>query len=168
MGGIDLDAASHWYANRVHQIPDYFHKYRDAMIHEWHGRVWLNPPYGDNAPWFRRIVEEMDAGHIEQLCMLSPVWAFSTKIATPVVERASGFILLCPTPSFWGRERSKNGMESRISEVPIFGSNHPHGILYVGSDPARFFRAFRESGCPMRLGAGIYDIDDAFALNENG
>lgn len=138
MGGIDLDAASHPLANRTHKIPDYFHTGRSAFHNDWHGRVWLNPPYGNNAPWFERIVEFVDSGAVEQLCMLSPMWAFQTRIARPVIERASGLILLSPTPTFWGnREPDKTG------------SNQPHGVIYIGHNSQRFHQAFARFGFPM-------------------
>lgn len=138
MGGIDLDAASHPLANRTHRIGDYFHTGRSAFDNDWYGRVWLNPPYGNNAPWFQRIQQFIDSGELEQLCMLSPMWAFQTRIARPVMERASGLVLLSPTPKFWGNK-----------DPDKVGANHPHGIIYVGPDSERFHRAFASFGLPM-------------------
>lgn len=137
MGGIDLDAASHWIANREHRIPEYFHVNRSAFENRWHGRVWLNPPYGDNAPWFREILRYTASGDVEQLCMLSPVWAFTTAIARPVMRLSSAFVLLNPTPSFWGNARGRTG------------TNNPHGVLYMGDRPKEFLRAFAKHGYPV-------------------
>lgn len=138
MGGIDLDAASHPLANRMHKIGDYFHTGRSAFDNDWYGRVWLNPPYGNNAPWFERIQRFIDSGEVEQLCMLSPMWAFQTRIARPVMERASGLTLLSPTPKFWGNK-----------DPDKVGANHPHGVIYVGPDSHGFHRAFAPFGLPM-------------------
>ena len=140
MAGIDLDAASEPLANRTHRIPDYFHTGRSAFHNTWHGKVWLNPPYGDNAPWFECIRFYVASGEIEQLCMISPMWAFQTKIARPVMELSSGLILLSPTPKFWGNKDPNRT-----------GTNNPHGIIYIGSDPQRFRRAFAEFGFPMQF-----------------
>jgi hypothetical protein len=139
MGGIDLDAASHPLANRTHKIPDYFHTGRSAFDNDWYGRVWLNPPYGNNAPWFERIHHYTTSGAIEQLCMLSPMWVFQTAIARPVMELASGLILLTPTPKFWGNK-----------DPDKVGSNLPHGILYIGPNEERFYTAFASFGFPMK------------------
>lgn len=139
MGDIDLDAASHPLANRVHKINDYFHTGRSAFDNDWYGRVWLNPPYGNNAPWFERIAHFVDTGELEQLCMLSPMWAFQTRIARPVMERSSGLILLSPTPKFWGNK-----------DPDKVGANHPHGVIYVGPDAQRFHNAFDRFGFPMK------------------
>lgn len=139
MGGIDLDAASHPLANRTHKIPDYFHTGRSAFHNDWHGRVWLNPPYGNNAPWFERIQKFIEAGAVEQLCMLSPMWAFQTQIARPVMELSTGLILLAPTPKFWGN-----------ADPGKTGKNHPHGIIYIGPSSSRFYSAFARFGFPMQ------------------
>ncbi len=139
MGDIDLDAASHPLANRTHKIPDYFHTGRSAFHNDWHGRVWLNPPYGNNAPWFERILQFVESGEVEQLCMLSPMWAFQTQLARPVMELTSGLILLSPTPRFWGNKNPDK-----------VGSNQPHGIIYIGPNSKRFYRAYSGLGFPMQ------------------
>lgn len=35
----------------------YFTKADDGLAQEWHGRVWMNPPYSDATPWVRRFIE---------------------------------------------------------------------------------------------------------------
>lgn len=140
MGGIDLDAASHWMANRVHKIPDWFHTGRSAFENRWYGRVWLNPPYGDNEPWFREIERYVRSGDIEQLCMISPMWSFHTRLAEPVLKLSSGLVLLIPTPKFWGNEDPNK-----------VGKNHPHGVLYIGDRMAEFRQAFQPFGIPVRF-----------------
>lgn len=139
MGGIDLDAASHPIANRVHRIPDFFHINRSAFDNDWHGRVWLNPPYGNNAPWFERIVKFYDSGDVDQICILSPIWAFTAEQAKPVMQRSSATLLLSPTPKFWGNANNRTG------------SNHPHGIVYLGDRVDEFLTAFAPHGIPVRM-----------------
>jgi hypothetical protein len=139
MGSIDLDAASHWAANKVHRIADYFDVNKSAFENEWHGRVWLNPPYGQNALWFDRMIHQLDAGRVDQVCMLSPVWAFNTGIAAEVMSRVSGMILLTPTPTFWGNADGRTG------------TNNPHAIIYIGDRPGAFFSAFAAYGMPFSI-----------------
>jgi hypothetical protein len=148
MGGIDLDPASHWVAARAHGIENYYHQYRSAFDNPWAGRVWLNPPYGENRPWFNEIVRYWDAGEIQQLCMLSPVWAFNTVIARPVIARSSTMLLLSPTPKFWGRQKRGRIVDEGEEDL---GVNHPHAILYMGLRTAEFRAAFEEHGILMRL-----------------
>lgn len=148
MGGIDLDAASHWVAAREHGITNYFHQWRSAFDNPWAGRVWLNPPYGENKRWIDEIVRYWDAGDVTQLSMLSPVWAFGTNQAAPLIERSSSMLLLTPTPSFWGRNRHgeiAGPLEAR------FGSNMPHAIVYLGPRVKEMKEAFGGKAISMRL-----------------
>ena len=140
MGDIDLDPASHWGANKEHKIPHYYDRTTSAFDNPWFGRVWLNPPYGENGPWFDEIVRYVTAGEVSQLCMLSPMWAFTTRIARPVIELSSAMIVLSPTPKFWGNENPDK-----------VGSNQPHAIIYIGDHPDRFTSAMRPFGIPARL-----------------
>lgn len=147
MGGLDLDAASHPIANRAHKVPDYFHINRSAFDNDWYGRVWLNPPYGNNAPWFERIIKFLDSGAVDQLCMLSPVWAFTTGLAKDtVMRRSAGMMLLHPTPKFWGNADNKTGV------------NHPHAVVYFGHRVDEFFNAFGFLGIPMEFAWDRIDL----------
>lgn len=139
MGGIDLDAASHWVANREHKIPRYFHIGHSAFEHDWQGRVWLNPPYGENERWWTRALEFVESGAVDHLCALSPVWAFTTKVAQPLMAQSSAMILLSPTPKFWGNSAGREG------------SNMPHAIVYSGDRDAEVVQAFRPFGMPFQL-----------------
>jgi len=149
MGGIDLDAASHFIANRrFHQngvaIGDFFHVNKSAFTHDWHGKVWLNPPYGDNERWFRRAEEMLDAGLVEQLCMLSPAHAFTTKVAQAMVRRSSAAVLLSPTPEFFNP-----------ADPTKTGTNLPHVIFYWGPRVAEFLGALGDIGIPFEPRWGI-------------
>ena len=139
MGGIDLDAASHWLANKTHRIPDFFHKGRDAFENDWYGRVWLNPPFHKYLPWFERIIKYVDSGDISDLCMLSPTWAFTTVQAQPFIDITSAHLLLSPTPKFWGNSEGRTGR------------NDPHSIVYIGDRVDEFHEAFAPHGIVMSL-----------------
>lgn len=146
MGDIDLDAASHPLANREHRIRDYFHRNRSAFDNDWYGRVWLNPPYGNNPPWFECVHRYLDIGTVTQLCLLSPVWAFNTEIAKPLMARSSAMLLLSPTPKFWGNADNRTG------------TNQPHAIVYFGDRVDEFHRAFAPHGIPFRLAHDAVEV----------
>lgn len=153
MGGIDLDAASHWIANKIlHQegvdVGEYFHTNKSAFTHDWLDRVWLNPPYKNNKPWFDRALEMMDAGRTRQLCMLSPVYVFTTGIAKPIMERSAATVLLTPTPKFYNP-----------GEPTRTGTNLPHAIVYWGDRRLEFLRAYcPKFGIPLNLGWGDLEV----------
>ncbi len=147
MGGIDLDAASHWIAHRrFHtaglgiEIPRYFTVNDSAFDKDWNSRVWLNPPYKNNAPWIEKITTELDEGRLEQLCWLSPVHVFNTSMVLDLVGRASCAVILSPTPKFFNPgDPSKDG------------TNLPHAIFYWGERTAEFLAAFESVGIPFTL-----------------
>lgn len=139
MGGIDLDAASHWYANRTHRIPKYFTPGYSAFDHDWEGRVWLNPPYGENDRWWPRVVEQYASGKITQIAIISPVWAFTTQIAKPLMRLVDVTILLVPTPKFWGNSEGRTG------------TNNPHAIVYIGSRASQMLHSLKGFGIPLEM-----------------
>lgn len=50
MGSIDLDPASCAKANETVRATAYYTKEQDGLLKDWHGNVWLNPPYGRLEP----------------------------------------------------------------------------------------------------------------------
>lgn len=61
MGGIDLDPASSAVANDTVKAEMYFTAADDGLTQDWHGRVWLNPPY--DKPLVAKFVERfLDGG----------------------------------------------------------------------------------------------------------
>lgn len=73
LGDIDLDPASSEYAQRTVQAAQYFTAEDDGLQREWHGRIWLNPPYHRQlAPAFiSKLIEEISAGHVSEAIMLT-------------------------------------------------------------------------------------------------
>jgi len=72
MGGIDLDPASSDIANQIVKASKYFTIDDDGLSHDWHGRVWMNPPYSQ--PWINRfsnkLVYEIESGHVSDAIVL--------------------------------------------------------------------------------------------------
>lgn len=145
MGAIDVDLASHWLANFIHRIPLYYDVNKSAFDHDWMGRAWLNPPYGNNGPWFEKALLHLDARDLDQLIILSPMWAFTTDLARPLMERASASIVFTPTPSFWC------ALDAANQPCEWKGSNHPHAVVYFGGRRREFLGAFTRFGLPFNF-----------------
>lgn len=59
LGTIELDPASSENANRIVKAQHYFDQEDDALTRDWHGKVWLNPPYAQ--PLIQQFVEKLVA-----------------------------------------------------------------------------------------------------------
>jgi hypothetical protein len=57
LGAIDLDPATTAEANKIVRAGRVFTKQDDGLKHEWHGRIWLNPPYSQ--PLIEEFVSKM-------------------------------------------------------------------------------------------------------------
>lgn len=73
LGTIDLDPASSEYAQKTVQAEEHFTVEDDGLAQDWHGRIWLNPPYHrELAPKFiEKLLEERDAGHVVEAIVLT-------------------------------------------------------------------------------------------------
>jgi phage N-6-adenine-methyltransferase len=73
LGAIDLDPASSDKAQETVQATKYFTAEQNGLNQEWHGRVWLNPPYAQPliAHFADKIVTERTAGRVTEAIMLT-------------------------------------------------------------------------------------------------
>jgi phage N-6-adenine-methyltransferase len=73
LGEIDLDPATSEYAQSAIGATRYFTKDDDGLEHEWHGRVWLNPPYAQPliAHFVAKMIQEFGAGRTTAAIMLT-------------------------------------------------------------------------------------------------
>ena len=91
MGGIDLDPASSKAANKTIKARHFFTEQSNAFAFDWHGRVWLNCPFGfawakTGLPtgtstrakgsvssielWVAKLIFEFLGGNLTQACLL--------------------------------------------------------------------------------------------------
>jgi hypothetical protein len=73
LGTIDVDPASNPMAQETVKAAKYFTVDDSGLEREWHGNIWLNPPYHRKLqPLFvDKLVEEIRAGHVKQAIMLT-------------------------------------------------------------------------------------------------
>jgi ParB family chromosome partitioning protein len=78
LGGIDLDPASCPEANETVRAGRFFTREDDGLSREWHGRLWINPPYGrhpetnesQQAIWSRKLRHEYESGRVQAAILL--------------------------------------------------------------------------------------------------
>jgi ParB family chromosome partitioning protein len=137
MGGIDLDPATSDMANETVQAPEIFTAEDDGLAQPWHGRVWLNPPYGKGSGLFtRKLVEEHDAGNVTAAVLLLNAYGFDAEWFKP----------LWTFPICFTDHRIEFYSPDRDSGGPANGNI----FVYLGPDPARFAEVFRAFGSVVR------------------
>jgi len=62
MGGFDLDPAAGCEPAPI--ADERYTKEEDGLIQPWFGIVWLNPPFSDKTPWYRRLVNQYQNGDV--------------------------------------------------------------------------------------------------------
>jgi DNA N-6-adenine-methyltransferase (Dam) len=71
LGGIDLDPASNATANLTVGADKIFTEKDDGLKQSWHGRIFLNPPYGvveresSAGLWCQKAISEYESGNVE-------------------------------------------------------------------------------------------------------
>lgn len=135
LGGIDLDPASCAAANELVQSARYYAKTDNGLLQPWHGRVWLNPPYGSEiGQWTARLIWHVQTGAVSAALALLPART-DTAWFQPVHA----------WPRCWLRGRLR--FAGAESSAPF-----PSVVVYFGPDVERFGRVFGSLG-PVDRGA---------------
>lgn len=73
LGTIDLDPASHEVAQRRIKATQYYTAADNGLDRDWHGRVWLNPPYsrGMIDAFTLKLVAEIENGNVSAAVVLT-------------------------------------------------------------------------------------------------
>jgi hypothetical protein len=146
MGGIDVDPATNDAAQAVVCATVAFTLETDGLAHEWPGRVFLNPPYSDPAPFVAHLLAELDAGRTTEAIVLvnartSSVWWAS------LAARAGGRCDVRGRVRFWRPSRPE-GSAGRMGSV----------FFYVGGNVSRFVEVFRSIGTVTATRYGTCDV----------
>ena len=71
VGGFDTDPASGCENSQIATTT--YTKADDGLAQAWDGIVWLNPPFSNKVEWYRKAVNEVNAGNAETVVALAPV-----------------------------------------------------------------------------------------------
>ena len=132
MGSIDCDPASCREANRVVRAETFFGFRENGLLQEWHGNVWLNPPYGNWQEWVPKLLIEWGAGRVSQACVLVTSRVSTAHAFRPLVRAASAVCIPRGRHRFWGPH----------AKEPDEG----HLVFYLGDRVEGFAAAYEDLG----------------------
>jgi phage N-6-adenine-methyltransferase len=139
LGEIDLDPATHEAAQAVIKATRYFTKIENGLEQEWHGRVWLNPPYAQPfiEDFVMKLLAERGAGRVTAAIMLthnytSSAWFQAALAATDAI------CFPCARVKFYP-------LKGKVAD-PTQGQ----AFFYFGGEVDKFLRTFRSIGAASR------------------
>jgi len=136
---IDLDPCSNSHEQPNVPAAQHFTAEDDGLAQEWHGRIYMNPPYGREIDgWIAKLCAEHEAGRVTEAIALVPA-------------------------------RTDTQWWLRLRDYPVcfivgrltFGGNDdpapfPSAVFYLGEEIGNFYRAFSQLGdCWQRMEPGI-------------
>ena len=138
MGSIDTDPASNDIANKVVKAEKYYTIETDGLSHDWHGNVWMNPPYSSDL--ITKFIEKLkeQRGNYEQAIILVNN-ATETQWFYEIVKIASA---VC-----FPKSRVKFYMPDGKTGAPLQGQ----AVLYVGDNTEKFISAFGGIGWTAKI-----------------
>ena len=135
LGGIDLDPATSLIANKAVKAHAIFTAEDNGLSRDWHGRVWLNPPYSQPEihQFSEKLAAEAEAGRITAAIALTHNYT-DTKWFHRLATACQA---ICFT-------RGRIGFVSPSGEkaAPTQGQ----AFFYFGADVERFVERFRDIG----------------------
>ena len=121
LGEFDLDPCGfpgHRTARQLICWPD------DGLQKDWNGRVWLNPPYSEPAPWLDRLLKHGDG---TALVLAST----DTKWFHDHATKATGLLFIRGRPSFLREDFTEVGL-MRASVLVAYGEDNARRLSLSG------------------------------------
>jgi ParB family chromosome partitioning protein len=140
LGTIDLDPATHAEAQKIVQATTFFTKEQDGLKQEWHGRVWLNPPYVQPLieDFVMKLLVERRAGRVAAAIMVTHNYTSSAWFQTALaVTDAICF------------PRSRIGF-IELDNDKLADPTQGQAFFYFGSEVDKFLHTFRSIGAASR------------------
>lgn len=134
MGVIDLDPASSAQANCIVKASRFFDEEVDGLTQRWHGRIWMNHPFGlaQNPKWINYLEQEYRDGHALEACCITYACT-SEKWFQPLAKRPQCY--LTPRTNYLLPDGTT-----------LKGVSKGSVITYYGENVAAFAREYAEFG----------------------
>lgn len=140
MGVIELDPATSDEANQVVRAQMYYTAEDDGLAQEWHGKVWMNPPYASDlvGRFADKLIGHYEAGQVGEAIVLVNN-ATETQWFQSLARCASAICFPARRVKFW----SPDGGVGQ----PLQGQ----AVLYLGHAPQDFEQNFACFGLLVRV-----------------
>jgi len=135
LGGIDLDPASCETAQKTIQAENYYTKDNCGLVQDWHGRVWMNPPFATGLieKFVGKLVEQYSCGKVTAAIALT-----DNRTDTGWFHALVGAGARVCFP----RGRIGFYRDDKLSGMPRNGQT----FFYPGREPEKFDRVFARFG----------------------
>lgn len=136
LGVIELDPASSPEANEVVKAKVYYTINDDGLQYDWHGKVWMNPPYGRDVidRFMTKLAYHIENGDVTEAIVLVNN-ATETEWFNEIVRFAKVVVFPKSRIKYWKPEIDK-------LDSPLQGQ----AFLYVGDNASEFIREFKRFG----------------------
>ena len=131
MGCIDLDPASSELANETVHAEKFYTIDSDGLTKDWHGRIWLNPPYSRGL--LEKFIDKLVDSEFEQAIVLVNN-ATETKWFSRLVDVSSVVVFT--------KGRLRFNKPDGSAGLPLQGQ----AIVYIGGNGAKFREVFGKFG----------------------
>lgn len=131
MGDIDLDPASCEEANKTVMAKQFYSPRNDGLSKEWEGRVFLNPPYGDEGPPF---IEKLynSLGRVTEAIILVNSRGTDAEWFQPLFDGVVCF--------------TDHRIDFNSPNEKETGSTHGSCFIYFGHNKKKFAEVFKKFG----------------------
>lgn len=131
MGAIDLDPCSNSVTLPNVPATTHYTLEDDGLALTWHGKVYMNPPYGrEIGKWVAKLRDEYDCGNVTEAIALVPART-DTDWFDQLIDGYQFHCFVHGRLQFIGND----------ANAPF-----PSAIVYLGTDWAAFYHAFRSFG----------------------
>jgi len=128
IGGFDLDPAAGCEPTPI--ADNRYTKEDDGLSQPWFGNVWLNPPFSEKTPWYKKLVDEYWNGDVDRVVAIATVdpscdwfhdW-FSTADQICYLDGRDWYLAEGTSPSFSTMVGAWNPTEDVTSAFMSLGS----------------------------------------------
>lgn len=139
-GPPDVDPAScapAQYGDRKHpgiNAKQWFNQFQNGLKQEWHGKVFINPPFTEWELWAPKVAREFDSGRATEIIVYCTFQTSTTIQFGPIRSRASACLVTNGRIECWGPNVANNT------------NADGNFIAYLGHRPLAFSKAFAWAG----------------------